>query len=371
LLLVAEYRRAKYNTRTRNVEIHPAEGAVLTGISPRRFKNSSDEIVEEKNRYGRWPVYTLYALHDRGGDRYIYAPREKAEGVLNAKWDSAPLSRGSMGLFLEFSNWPVEQGMDKAIETGFGLGRTLDTDRNAAAAKMWAETYGVLGLGRNANESYSIGGSSDLHRTTAIYTGRFDWVHGPSRRAYRMSARGGEHETVEAFAFEAWQAHLARRLYELASREVLDEASIVRLMDNIPQAYSLPPNVPNALPVHPSERQMHSRDAENIRSWALARVEQTVMLKVENDCYPTVEGSPGSYKQGWGFKSLLGAMWLQMMWLMLGEHNHCRRCGSLFEPTRPDRRFCNADCRQAWHYHEGDGKSSKRARKRARDSRKS
>jgi predicted nucleic acid-binding Zn ribbon protein len=245
-----------------------------------------------------------------------------------------------------------------------------------------------------------------LHRTTAIYTGldtgRLDWVHGPSR-AYRMSARGGAHETVEAFAFEAWQAYLARRLYELASREVLDEAAIVRLMDDTPQRYSLRPGVPNDFlpgrspraravarartrperdgytdPIYDNEprtdeeaKQREILRRQDIRFWALGIVEQAVMLKVENDCYPTVEGSPGSYEQGWGFKSLLGALWLQMMWLMLGEHNHCRWCGSLFEPTRRDKRFCDADCRQAWNYHKGRGKSSRRAKKIARDSRKS
>lgn len=206
---------------------------------------------------------------------------------------------------------------------------------------------------------------------------------------------------MEAFAFEAWQAYLARRLYQLASREVLDEVAIVRLMDDVPQTRILPPGVPNVLPRGPAraralarvrtrserERYTHPIDdndsrtpeeaeqretlrQKDIRTWALGIVEQSVMLKVENDCYPTVEGSPGSYTLGWGFKSLLGAMWLQMMWLMLGEHNHCRWCGSLFEPTRRDRRFCDADCRQAWNYHKGRGKSSKRAKKRARDNRK-
>jgi hypothetical protein len=357
----------------RNVEKRRAKKSILTGISLKRFRNSSDEIVDVGNRHGRWPIYDLYELHGHPGARYLYAPREReeqAEKVLNESWDFAPLSRGSIGLFLELSNWPMSQGMDKAIEMESGLARTLDTERNAEAALEWARNYGVLGLGRNVSESYSIGGASSLRRTTAKYTGRLDLARGLSR-AYRMSARGGAHETVEAFTFEAWQAYLARRLYELASREVLDEASIVRLMDDTPQRYSLPPNVRNTWPGRPSEREMYSRDTGSIRSWALGIVEQAVMLKVENDCYPTVEGSPGSYKQGWGFKSLLGAMWLQMMWLMLGEHNHCRWCGSLFAPTRRDKRFCGADCRQAWNYHRGGGKSSKLGKKKARDSRKS
>lgn len=345
----------------------------MSGISPNRFKNSADENVEEENREGSWPVYSHYDISGYPGDRWIYAPREKSEGVLNEWWDSRPLSGASASLFLEFSSWPVDQGMDKALEVIPGAGPTLDTERNAAAAKEWAETYGVLGLGRNHNESHSIGSSLSLHLTTARYTGAAQVWRGPSR-GYRNSARGGQHETgedetVEAFAFEAWQAYLARRLYELASRQILDEVAIIRLMDSAAQMYSRPPHAPSASPRWPSEQEMHSRDTESIRSWALGQVEQAVMLKVENDCYPTVVREPDSYRQGWGFKSLLGAMWLQMMWLMLGEHNHCRWCNSLFEQTRRDKRFCNADCRQAWNYHNGRGKSSKRGKKRARNSR--
>lgn len=328
----------------------------MSRISAKRFKSSADEIVEEENRHGSWPVFDRYEPRGRPGERYVYAPREHG-GARNGRYNSAPLSRGSVGLFLEFSNWPVQQGMTGAVEPEPGAGLTLDTDPNADAALAWAETYGVLGLGRLASGEHSIGGSSGLHRAAAMYTGKVDWVHGPDR-AYRMSARGGVHETVEAFAFEAWQAYLARRLYELASREILDEAAIVRLMGDDP------PRVPKNL-----ARRMGISETEEIRSWALGAVEEAVMLKVENTCYPTVQGSPGSYRQGWGFKSLLGAMWLQMMWLMVAQDNRCRWCGALFEQTRRDKRFCDADCRAKWNYHRGTGKSSRRTRKQARDGR--
>lgn len=334
----------------------------MSGINPKRFKNSADESVEEENREGSWPVYDWYEVRDDPGGRWLFAPWEKEKGVLNERWNSAPLSGASTSLFLEFSNWPVEQRMDKAIETIPGARPSLDTDRNAAAARTWAETYGVLGvLSNNPNETHSVGSSMRLHRTTAIYTGALDFLPAPNR-AYRMSTRGGESETVAAFAFEAWQAYLARRLYELASRKVLDEAAIVRLMDDTPWVYNRPPNASPARPKGPSEREMNSRNSESIRSWALEQVAETVTFKVENTCYPTVVGSPGSYKQGWGFKSLLGAMWLQMMWLMLAENNQCRWCGYFFERTRADKRFCNADCRQRWNYYEGKGKSSKQSK---------
>lgn len=344
---------------TRNVENRRTRKVYMPGIGPGRFRNSADEIVEEKNRTGNWPVFDHYDLHGQPGSRYLWAPRAKEDGGLNESWYLDALSRGNAGLFLEFSNWPAERKMDKATETFSGLTPVLDTERNAEAAKEWAENYGVLGLGTNLHEEHAIGGSSSLSLTTAEYTGARNLGHG-LRRAYRNSPRGGKHETVEAFAFEVWQAHLARRLYEMASRKVLDEEPIVRLMDDTPSGLSglNPAREPW------SERKMWSERPWLIRRWALGIVEEAVMLKVENSCYPTVEGSPGEYQQGWGSKSLLGAMWLQMMWLMLGERNHCRWCGTLFQQTRRDKRFCNngGKCRAAWNYHEGEGKSSKRGK---------
>jgi hypothetical protein len=63
---------------------------------------------------------------------------------------------------------------------------------------------------------------------------------------------------------------------------------------------------------------------------------------------------------GWNFESLLGAMYLQMYWLMASgsEIARCEYCGLLLSLARPnpegrkrrsDRRFCGDACRQAHH----------------------
>ncbi len=82
-----------------------------------------------------------------------------------------------------------------------------------------------------------------------------------------------------------------------------------------------------------------------------------------------VQGTPGSYEQSWGFRSLLGAMWLQMMFLMQKD----RRCwwrGKPLDPgMRSHARFCpdnNGQCRAAWNYHKGTGESSKENRRQDR-----
>ena len=72
--------------------------------------------------------------------------------------------------------------------------------------------------------------------------------------------------------------------------------------------------------------------------------------------------SPSGVTATWNFKNPLGAMYLQMYWLMGtgGDITRCRYCGriiSLTSPlpgarkTRQDKKFCDDACRQRHHYH--------------------
>lgn len=74
-------------------------------------------------------------------------------------------------------------------------------------------------------------------------------------------------------------------------------------------------------------------------------------------------------RQGWGFDNLLGAMYLQMYWLIAaGEKNiaHCKYCGKVIslktrtpDPNNPsktrkprqDKQFCDNRCQQRHYYH--------------------
>src|SRR5918994_281314 len=68
------------------------------------------------------------------------------------------------------------------------------------------------------------------------------------------------------------------------------------------------------------------QDAGAARTWALGVVEETVERKVRGRCWPIPVWDGSSHKQGWAFDSLLGAMWLQMLWLMLGQPRRCEWC---------------------------------------------
>jgi hypothetical protein len=84
-------------------------------------------------------------------------------------------------------------------------------------------------------------------------------------------------------------------------------------------------------------------------------------------CYPKPElvddkGAfvPTNVRAWWVYENLLGAMYLQMHWLMTsgGELTRCENCGRIIALSRPypegrkrrrDKRFCDDACRQASH----------------------
>jgi len=162
------------------------------------------------------------------------------------------------------------------------------------------------------------------------------------------TAHGGRpNESVENFAFEAWEAHIVLCLYQaVRSQEIVDAPSVIRFMSSESEELGLLN--------HPwVERDVYSQDSELTRDWALAIVKGAVNRKIENYCYPTIQGAPGSYEQGWGFESLLGAMWLQMMFLMRADRR-CWRCHKPIDPGRRSHaRYCpGARCRAAAAYQE-------------------
>jgi len=240
------------------------------------------------------------------------------------------------------------------------MDKELNSERNAAAAKLWAENYGVLGLNPPDMSMRSLMNSTGI---TAELLG-MPWL--PEKpRGYRNEARGGmPHESVENFAFEAWEAYIALRLYEsVRSQQVVDAPTVIRFMSPEDQA-----DLPVRGRVPWVERDFYSQDPGLTRMWALGIADDAVNRKLESYCYPIIRGTPSSYEQVWGFKALLGALWLQMMFLMLADRR-CWWCKAALDPGRRSHaRFCdnNGKCRANWHYKHGSGKSSKVARERAR-----
>jgi hypothetical protein len=237
-----------------------------------------------------------------------------------------------------------------------GLARKgpLSGDEALAMMQEWVTTYGVLGIE-----------GVDLPET-------------PSRSKHLQ----GRRESLTAFAKAVREAAKCLELYEAA-------------------------NAPGGPDAEVLDRYRASGDSlQHKREWALTVVERIVSAHVSADCHPVLyrtitKGKDGEgvasheqetlgFEWGWGFVSLLGAMYLQMMLYMDegGVGRRCKRpyCNRLvtFEPsqaaegmgmrkgargkyrTRKDKEFCSKACAQWWSDNYGNSKKAKQKRERER-----
>lgn len=307
----------------------------------------------ENIRAGEWRVYGRYFCDptvDASGmvsERYLYAPYFYEDGesggtVPNGAVDRyAPLHIDT--LFLEFARLVEDEGMDVAdltndpaaslridgLEGKVELPAGLDTERNRKVALRWTEGYGVLGL-TPRRKLGSVGGDP----------------------------RGGESDTVKRFAYEAWAANATLRLYEATTAPEGPKLDVI--LRQVPYLEGI-------------------RGPETIREQALESVLKQVKIRLERHSYLQIYKVNGKWECGYGFHSLLGALWLQMSWLFDNdiEERRCKWCGRFIaiesgemprDPglaknvrgrykTRKDKSFCSdpqdkskSGCRANYHY---------------------
>jgi hypothetical protein len=212
------------------------------------------------------------------------------------------------------------------------LYREKDKDSPTDAVLNWVRRYGLLGYGGGA--------------------------YG-----------GGPEDTVENYLGSSYWAAGILAMYEAAlngDQEAAKAAVLEEFLPVDPVGYSL-----NRL----GKQEFSARKAKTIEErysgsyleYALDTALYLVTSNVREECLPTLflpEGveDPSKISASLSFKSLYGAMYLQIYWLMAagGNVTRCRWCGqiiSLISPvpgarkTRQDKTFCGNACRQRHHYH--------------------
>jgi hypothetical protein len=138
------------------------------------------------------------------------------------------------------------------------------------------------------------------------------------------------------------------------------------------------PYVAHKLPRSQEDRELEARLVEdwveqglegNYLKYCLMTAAFVVEGTVNDFCYPMLhlgpephEHDPSQVVDMWAFENLLGAMYLQMYWLIGSGANttRCDQCGRLISLESPypgakkppkHKRFCDARCRQKWNYH--------------------
>lgn len=306
------------------------------GLTESSFLDAANKFADNEYRKGAWEIWEKYDTRPRkDGQRYILAaePDESEELLMwrtmqrenlpKKGWVYWPLVENP-DLFLEFARLADDGGLDNASTVD-----ELDTDKNRDAALAWAREHGVLGL---------------------TFFGPDDFGFRPA------STLGGKADTVAAFAHEAWKANGYLRLYEAATAEELDVDLI--------SSYMIPRDkVVYTHPAHPPAR---------TRGWALDVVATETQKKIAGNAYPALYGEVRRLEAGWSFRNLLGAMWLQMFWLLTASEQpqRCKNCDSIIayeqpnQPmqgtkandrsagyrTRKDKNYCDKKCRDQRHY---------------------
>ncbi|MBD0328030.1 MAG: hypothetical protein ICV68_16520 [Pyrinomonadaceae bacterium] len=313
------------------------------------FLDAANKFADEERRKGIWVLWAKYDIRrHKDGQRYVLAvepseaelpPRvglaealEKTNGTVapgspeeelmrqarkrtelrKEGWVYWPLVR-HLELFLTFAGLADDGGLDNAATVD-----ELDTDKNASVTLDWAQTYGILGL-------------------TPVEVDGFRGA----------STRGGEADTVASFAHEAWVANGCLRLYEAATAEELD-------MDLIASYIA-----------HPRYKSRYTRSPAIARESALDAVATETQKRVAGRVYPALYGVVGKFTSGWTFTNLLGAMWLQMFWLLTASETprRCKQCDNIIAYEQPDQptqgakkrgrkkeRFCSKQCSDRYTY---------------------
>lgn len=292
------------------------------------------ELSSDKElRAGIWIRYGKYGIATAGdGTRCIRAISRGGKGK-----EYQPLVKHPL-LFLRFARIADDGGLDAD---------PLDTDKNRAAAIRWAESYGVLGL------------------TPPKKPGA--WWDDP---------RGGPEDTVAAFASEALLANTVLRLYEAATNpQGVDVETIGRFAAKL-------------APIRYRET-IASNAAGIAREWAIGWAVAKVQAQLGRHSYPQIYWRQADERRiaGYDFGSLLGAMYLQAMWLLIADRpGRCRRpeCPRIIAFEQPEQKpdpnvvndrgmgykkradaeYCSTKCSNA-HYYERETKP-RRARLAAR-----
>lgn len=252
-----------------------------------------------------WPVYESYEIQVEDGEEFVVAPihleayftedwRDN-EGRLVGKYGS---SKPDQGLFTRYTPLQTPELLTDFAELS-------NKNVTAEVFQRWAETYGLLGLPEHDVVSVGIVNKKGFAR--------------------RDRVRDFE-EAVNVVSSALWAYKLATSDTPPGNNE---EGTYVGRMPR------------KALP---NWKMRFSGD----RQWQLEMVAKTIQMGLMEHCYPllTVHTNrrlpSGRLSLGYGFRTLLGAMWLQMARLLEdgGESSKfCKlpECPRLvhFEPGEP------------------------------------
>ncbi len=211
-------------------------------------------------------------------------------------------------------------------------------------------------------------GGRDRYVDSVFVKSILHWVHQYGLLGYGDGDFfGGPEETLNNYAGSAYWAAGILAMYEAALNGDEEAAKGAVLEEFLPvdSVGSILEGIGEQRFAADKSRWIEERRNGSYVEYALETAMQLVMRTVGEECFPTLlprggVSDPSQISAGWSFKSLYGAMYLQMYWLMAagGDVTRCEHCGRIISLARPhpegrkrrrDKRFCDDACRQAHH----------------------
>jgi hypothetical protein len=292
-------------------------------LSKRDF-DTTGRLMGGRSASREWKVCEAYELTkprdtpEGDADSYVVVPKYRYEPATFDKWRSYEPLEETPDLFLKFAR--LYQAQDRP-----------------EAMLEWARTYGTLGHGQPP------------------------WVPGAPQ-----DAKGFWEAVEQAAGLLALYEGVLNRDSQSVRRALLIEFPYVGIWWPI---YDEPSGDQEFM----DRGFVASQIVESVEEYydgdylcyTLETVADEVERMVNALCRPVLVVEDGSHDPSevtaqWYFKSLRGAMYLQMYWLMAAgsELTRCEYCGRLISLARPspesrkrrrDKRFCDDACRQAHH----------------------
>jgi hypothetical protein len=319
-------------------------------------KNDFAEVNEEAqwelatSEVRGWLVCSAYELRSR----CIWAKHGLTKDALEKEWRGYDPLVDTPDLFLKFA---------RLYDQGFSTELIL----------QWVGSYGLLGVGSGEGSGWRGGPEETVER----FWEEVSWAAGIlAMYEIALSGDSANAEKVVPVAFpflelaggglepQGWRWELVREVFgEVLTRELLESSRRqgLRGIEDFTR----------------KERDLTARFMIEYIDWLydadyLGYALEFSMGEVggrmqQGLCYQRPElvddkGAlvPTNVRARWEYENLLGAMYLQMHWLMTsgGQLARCENCGRIIALSRPhpegrkrrrDKRFCDDACRQAHH----------------------
>jgi hypothetical protein len=313
------------------------------------FIYSGQKAAKKEQLGSTWPIYKDFEIVTEEGSMYIYAPLRPP-----ARPEEATIQIGQPDLNLDRMYSPLGDVPDLFLRFVALLPkRPISEEEMLDRMLEWVKSYGVLG-----SHAQTVG------------LAPFD---NPKGLDY-----GTQHDRIQSFL------EFRRALLEAAQCLRLYQAANAN--QNLYRSSQVDGDLladKDALADVLSKADRKNKTLGQQRELALSRAQIIVHTHITQQCFPvlsqqfrrTIKNTyeTAGFFQGWGFRSLLGAMYLQMMWLMMAGSNvkQCEGPGCMniitFDPpqspsslrkgargkyrTRSDKKYCSKNCKEKWRYH--------------------